>query len=1835
MGWQLDIARIERSTKNGRPGYTDNDTFVLSMNGARQTLVKQAGGEFRVRNEGAFLRIQKQGNYWLVQDKNGTKYYFGGNWSGQNSTWPKGVAQAFSWRLSRVDDVNGNIMRYFYLNDGNGVRISHINYAPGNRVVFAYESRNDVIQNRRSVYLQRIGVRLKSVKSYAGNALAQHLELVYGQVANDPRSLLTQTIVHDPEGRLANQITQFDYSKQQINTFTGKWDKTQEYLQPVYRSTPGGTYRRRNWHVFDKKHIRYVDMVGDGKAELVYLDDAGKMTVGYGTLPNTNWVIPEAGLKNTQYCGITYNRRTYRSTYGCITPAQYNRVRPTTWKKFLKKFNTYYPRALVDMNGDGLPDWVVKTASGAWHVYLNHGRAFNSAPQTWNDPTGVLAQHLLDVNGDGLPDLFVQGRGVAYINLGNRFSTTAVAAGTSTAPYTANVVQQWNDYKTQHWSSYERFSKQLGTLIPVLTPSLWRSTPLMSAKTNLQTGLKQQINYQVQAGIANAPKLKLATVARVTTSGTVAAETRSVTYTYTGGLYAKSVKEFRGFATVTTTDEQTGNVTTTRYHQDIILQGRPKSVETRLSNGTLISRATNTWRAKQFDAGKRHFPYIYSSTQESYELDGTLVSSTTATNTYDDFGNLINSSANNGGFRTYVANTFANNASCGLVSQARTRMVSVTKTRMVSTLRWVYVSSWQRFVGSYRYRVDARWRAFVDRRIRTGPKIRRLRYVQTPQQYTTRVPQTYYVQITNPNCWILGKLTQAKVTKTTPAGDTATRTSTFAYDAKGRLASETIEPGRPGIWQTTAYGYDVYGNRTTTRVTGARIAPRTTTVAYDANGLFPASTTNALGHKETYTWDRRFGAKTSLTGPNALTTRWQYDGFGRKTAEIRADGTRTNIIYSMDIRGKTYYWKLWTKTSTTGQKPSVTYYDTYGRKRLHQTRTFDGLAVYGYTAYDALGRVAFQTLPFTSWPNHKQTNYTYDALGRVLTTTNPNGDVSSVSYAGLTTMVTNALGQTKTTVKNAIGKVVSVTDAASGTMQYTYDAFGNLATTTDAAGNVTRMYYDIRGRKTAMTDPDMGQWSYIYDTLGNLVRQTDAKGQVTTMAYDKLGRMINRTEAEGISRWTYDTRWVGALSSESSPSASKSYTYDGFGRVVSGITTIGRQSYVVGTSYDNIGRVSRITYPTGVNIQRNYNAYGYLKSVSNVATGAMIWQADTVDQFGHTTSESFGNGVVTTHVYDNLRGVQTGLQSTSGGATIQNWAYDFDAIGNMKFRTDSVVGYTESFTYDNLNRLISVRNAGNVVKKSYAYDAIGNITYKSDVGNYSYDPNHVHAVQRAGGNTYAYDANGNMTSGAGRTLQWTSFNKPSGIWTANAYTGFKYDANHNRVLKTTPTSTTAYIGKIYEQITMNGITKDVSHIYAGGKLVASIEKVAGLSPTIKYMHGDHLGSISVITDATGAVLERLRFDVFGAPVNLNGTSKASFGAAHTNRGYTGHEMDASTGLINMNARLYDPVLGRFISADTVVPEPGNMQGFNRYSYVLNNPLLYIDPTGHSWWTSFRDSFLKPVVTIAVAAAVAYFTAGLGNMIASSLGATGLAGSIVSGAVVGAAAGFAAGATGSFLYGGGLNNMLQAGFAGARMGAIAGGIAGGVSWAGGQLHVQEVVSKMAGAGLGSSANGGNMERNVQAMLYAGLGYSANKLYQAYTRHAAMWEPGKGLANGRKGLGSYDEQPNVAGNGVPGGVNVSGTNTPLEMVNGKVDYWNPANFFRQGGPVSDFVNSILPMGHAISVFHDGLQIDLQQLGGEWLRNIGNVPAMVPATVISYGALVYGGDIPVTVITDRLRQ
>lgn len=138
------------------------------------------------------------------------------------------------------------------------------------------------------------------------------------------------------------------------------------------------------------------------------------------------------------------------------------------------------------------------------------------------------------------------------------------------------------------------------------------------------------------------------------------------------------------------------------------------------------------------------------------------------------------------------------------------------------------------------------------------------------------------------------------------------------------------------------------------------------------------------------------------------------------------------------------------------------------------------------------------------------------------------------------------------------------------------------------------------------------------------------------------------------------------------------------------------------------------------------------------------------------------------------------------------------------------------------------------------------------------------------------------------------------------------------------------------------------YLFAEGKRVGQRIKPSGSAASWQAYVPDHLGSVAVVTDGSGTVLQRLAYDAWGLRRNPNGTDDTGGTlTASTSRGFTGHEHVASVGLIDMNARMYDPELGRFLSPDSYIPELFNSESLNRYSYVYNNPLAYTDPTGHA------------------------------------------------------------------------------------------------------------------------------------------------------------------------------------------------------------------------------------------------------------------------------------------------
>ncbi len=209
----------------------------------------------------------------------------------------------------------------------------------------------------------------------------------------------------------------------------------------------------------------------------------------------------------------------------------------------------------------------------------------------------------------------------------------------------------------------------------------------------------------------------------------------------------------------------------------------------------------------------------------------------------------------------------------------------------------------------------------------------------------------------------------------------------------------------------------------------------------------------------------------------------------------------------------------------------------------------------------------------------------------------------------------------------------------------------------------------------------------------------------------------------------------------------------------------------------------------------------------------------------------------------------------------------------------------------------------------------------------------VTKIKRADGtliDSYSYDANGNMLSGAGRTFTYDYDNRPTSIIYNSMALISVYDASGNRVKKVTPTSTTVYIGDLYE-CTSGQCTK---YIFAGTQRVAKID-----SAGTNYHHTDHLGSSSIITNSSGAKVE----DIYYYPY---GEIKTDSGTLNVRHKFTDQEWDAETGLYYYGARYYDPRLARFISADTIVPEPFYPQSLNRYAYTINNPVILRELDGN-------------------------------------------------------------------------------------------------------------------------------------------------------------------------------------------------------------------------------------------------------------------------------------------------
>lgn len=955
-------------------------------------------------------------------------------------------------------------------------------------------------------------------------------------------------------------------------------------------------------------------------------------------------------------------------------------------------------------------------------------------------------------------------------------------------------------------------------------------------------------------------------------------------------------------------------------------------------------------------------------------------------------------------------------------------------------------------------------------------------------------------------------LTQVQKRTTNSVQTSSYVTESNIYDDWGNITKKTISNGSAS--RVTDYEYDPTTHRFLTK-------------SYDIEHLATE-----------FTYDMSSGVllteKLPCTTAN-LTTTYEYDKWFKKTKIIDYLGKEQRISYQQSGTNSTIHTEADDDSESfelfddLGRKIQSRYkningafsyvdylYDSYNRNYKTSAPYLSGdTLLWNETSYDDYGRVT-QVKSYTG----KIVTYAYSGLTTTMSETTTSGNPA-----------TTTTNKTTESIKNAIGQVVSSTETtpsgAVGTIYYSYFANGGLKTTT-FDGNVTTIEQDEWGRKKKLTDTSAGIYEYTYNGFGETLTEVTPNG-TTTYALDDNGKLDLKTIKDvnnatvSTSRNTYDpntklligTEFKDFVSNPAQPTTTNyTYQYNTYNRLIKTTEDAPQALFEKTTEYDGFGRSLTENYKaqnksdskTSEKKIKNTYLKGFHWQILEFGSDNLLWETDLVNARGQVLIAQYGtlpsgNSVlgVETHAYDNFGlPTNTGFRTQNGPNASQNpfitLVTSFSAQrGNLLSRNYSFYGTDETFFYDDLDRLTVCPSSlgapiGSRSGTTQLYDNKGRITY-NDIGEYKYDalkPYRSTGIKITDPAVSAYyDA---------RTPQIITYNaikRPVTIDELNQEKiTFEYNGNNQRSVMYygdyNPDKNARKYRKFYSadgimEIKRNVTTGTVEFLtYIGGDGYSApiVVKSDGTTQNYLYLHRDYQGTIVAISDGTGQVLEQRHFDAWGALIKYTKGSMTTIptaaGMMLLDRGYTGHEHLLGVGLINMNGRLYDPKLHRFLSPDNYVQNPSNTQSFNRYGYCWNNPLKYADYDGE-WLHIVVGAILGGAINWAIngfqfnAQGLAYFgvgalagglaAMGAGGMSSVLGGGTFAAGawgtaaaqvavtSFAHGAAIGAVAGFAGGfATGignSLIEGKNMGESFKNGISSSIFGAISGAVIGGV------------------------------------------------------------------------------------------------------------------------------------------------------------------------------------------------
>jgi RHS repeat-associated protein len=765
----------------------------------------------------------------------------------------------------------------------------------------------------------------------------------------------------------------------------------------------------------------------------------------------------------------------------------------------------------------------------------------------------------------------------------------------------------------------------------------------------------------------------------------------------------------------------------------------------------------------------------------------------------------------------------------------------------------------------------------------------------------------------------------------------------------------------------TNYTYVISGNTvTSSTVTNARGYATTYSMYAGGDPNYAGNlerVTDPLGNITQYAYDARHNV-TQVTDARGNRTTYAYNSRNKVTQVVQAAGT-LNLTTTLSWDGND---NLLSVTNPRGFRTDHTYNGTHNLTSVRKAAGTSDEALTQYT-YTSWGGVASMIDP-----RSYATSYTYASTRQLLSIIPPVGGTTSFTYNGVDDQVTmtNGNGRTWVTAYDARRLVTSVTDPLNYQVRHEYDANGNRTRTYDARNYPTTFAYDNRDRVTSITDAANGVTSYLYDGVGSLTRTTnarnfstnftydaanrltqvrDALNQLTTYGYDQVGNKTSTTDRKGqLFSVTYDQ--ANRVTQISGGGLTISHGYDANGNRL----TLGDATGITGYQYDSLDRLTRTTYPNSLTVQATYDRVGNRTNLTNpggatmaavydaanrltqLTQGSLTWTF-TYDGAGNRTQLNHPNGTRIQYGYLVNNWLSTLWHVDPSNGTMQSFTYTYDANGNRISQVDSPSG-TTTFTYDPLNRLTQAAYPGTYGTWSWTYDPVGNRSSQSapsGTTNYTYDANNRFTT--AGGVTYSYDANGNLTAiSTGRTFAYDSLDRLTQTTGSGSTVNYIYNGDGLKVRRAGPDGVTRYyydgIRPIWETDDAQTMTAQLDRDIFGNLL--SRREASGAR---RYIHHDGLGGTTLVTNESGASVASMLYDAWGQV-------RSNSGGAHGKYRFTGAELDLTTGLYHMGARFYDPAIGRWLKEDSVQERHFEPASLNFYAYVLNNPLLYVDLDGN-------------------------------------------------------------------------------------------------------------------------------------------------------------------------------------------------------------------------------------------------------------------------------------------------